>query len=462
MSPPKASSPPNALHAYKRVGALETISYSLGDVGFNLYWAPLTAFLMIYLTDVVGLSATVVGGLLVAMRITSAIGDPIFAALADRTHTIYGRYRPWFLWLALPLAAAGFMAFSTAGFPEHSRVIAVYISFCTLNLIYTAIMAPYNALSGALTPDAGQREYLMSMRFGAGFLATVFFTWLTPKLVSFTGPGEEALGWQFAMTLFGVVAAGIFINLFLNTDERFAPRTPPRPNPLRDVADLFGNRPWVALFCLAFVVMIAFALHTGMAPYYIKYFAGRPDLLTGFAMLFSLGLAAGAASTSTLTRFMTRRALIAAMLGLVSAAGIGLYFATPSQIALILLCQLLTGLALGPVSAICMVMYADVADFNAWKTGHSATAMTYSLIMVARKIGAALAMALITWALAAQGYTANAPASPALLEQIRLLIGLVPAAMAAVGAVIIVFYDLAADKVIRVQAELAVGLGHNQ
>ncbi|ESQ92211.1 hypothetical protein ABAC460_04795 [Asticcacaulis sp. AC460] len=444
--------------AYQRVGTVETVSYSLGDIGFNLYWAPMTAFLMLYLTDVVGLSAAAVGGLLVAMRISSAVAEPVFAAIADRTRTAYGRYRPWFLWLSLPLAASGVLAFSTASFTEETRLPAVYISFCLLNLIYTAIMVPYNAMSGALTPDSGQREYLMSARFGGGFLAMVFLTWLTPKLVGFTGPGQEALGWQFAMTVFGVLAAGVFINLFLNTHERFTPQSAPHANPLRDVGDLFTCRPWVALFLLGFVQMAAFALHTGVAPYYIKYYVGDPDLVTGFTMLFGLGLAAGAATTSTLTRWLTRRSLIAVMLGIVAASSLGLYLAPRDQLGLILFCQLLGGLALGPIWAITMAMYADVADFNAWRTGKTATAMTFSLLMVARKIGAAIAVALIAWALTAEGYTANTAASGALLDHIRILIGVVPAGMAALGALIIGFYDLKADQVIRVQAEIAGGI----
>ncbi|ESQ76318.1 MFS transporter [Asticcacaulis sp. AC402] len=446
------------LAAYQRVGTVETVSYSLGDIGFNLYWAPLTAFLMLYLTDVVGLSAVAVGGLLVCMRVSSAVAEPIFAAIADRTHTTFGRYRPYFLWLSLPLAAAGVLAFSTASFFEAGRLPAVYISFCLLNLIYTAIMVPYNAISGALTPDSGQREYLMSARFGGGFLAMVFLTWLTPKLVGFTGPGEEALGWQFAMTLFGVVAAGIFINLFLNTHERFTPQAPPNTNPLLDVGDLFTCRPWVVLFALALVQMVAFALHTGVAPYYVKYYIGDPGLVTGFIMLFGLGLAAGAAMTSTLTRWLHRRSLIAYMLGLTAASSLGLYLAPHDQIGLILFCQLLSGLALGPIWAITMAMYADVADFNAWRTGKSATAMTFALLMVARKIGATIAITLIAWALTVQGYTANTQASTELLDHIRILIGLVPAAMAALGAVIIGFYNLNPAQLVRAQAELAVGI----
>lgn len=453
-----SSSDKTALHAYEPVGVLETISYGLGDCGFNLYWAPLTAFFMIYLTDVVGVHPAAVGALLITMRLISAIAEPAFGAFADRTQTQYGRYRPWFLWLAVPLAAAGILAFSVADVPQNFKLIAVYVSVILLNLVYTAGNVAYNALSGVITPESRQREIMMSLRFGGAFLSAVFITWLTPKLVAFTGPGKEALGWQFAMTVYGVVLIAIFVNLFLHTEERFSQDSTPRKNPLSDIADLFSNRPWVVLFALGSVVMVAFTLHMAATPYYMKYYIGRPELVTSFAMSFSLGLAAGSAATMLLTRLMSRPVLIAVMLALLGCASLGLYYVPQAQLMTIFILQVVTGTALGTVSTITFAMYADVADFNAWKTGHRATAMTYSMINFGKKIGAAVAAALIGWALSSQGYTANAAPSAGLLENIRLMMGLVPAGLAFAGALIAGIYDLTPNAVARLQAEIVSGL----
>ena len=442
-----------ALQAYEPVRPLETISYSLGDCGFNLYWAPLTAFLMIYLTDVVGIKVAAVGGLLVIMRLLGAVADPLFAAFADRTRTQYGHYRPYFLWLCVPLAASGILAFSMAGIPEVGKLPAVYISLNILYLVYTAIMVPYNALSGVMTPDGAQRETIMSMRFGLAFLTSVLITWVTPKLVSFTGVGQEALGWQFAMTVYGVIAVLIFVNLFLNVKERIDTAQMPGVNAFQDVMDLFRSGPWLALAAAGFMIMMATALHTGVSSYYIKYLAGRPDLMTAFAMCFGLGLAAGSAAASWLALKASRRAVIAGSLALTGAAGIGLYCVPSSEIGVIFALQVLTGMALGPVSTLTFAMAADIADLNAWKTGRRATAMTFSGIMSVKKVGAALAAALIGYALATKGYAANEAASPALLDNIRLLMGLLPAVMAAVGAGLIWLCDLDGARVRRVKAE---------
>ncbi len=445
-----------ALEAYEPISTGEVISYGLGDVGFNLYWAPITAFLMMYLTDVVGIKAASVGGLFVVMRLLSGIADPIFAAIADRTHTSYGRYRPWFLWLCVPLAAIGIVAFSTAGIPKDSQLFVVCLSMPILNIIYTAVTVPYNALSGVISPDSKQREVIMSARFGGAFLSAVFVTWLTPKLVEFSGNGDQALGWQFAMTVYGVIFILIFINLFVQTRERFSTTAQPNANPLADIRDLFRNRPWVVQFILAFVVMIAFILHTGVTPYYVKYSLGRPDLVTPFAMVFGLGLAAGSAASSILTRWFSRQLLIALMLGVVGVSGIGLYLTPPAQIALTFALQTFTGIALGTVSTLTFAMYADTADFNAWKTGKRATAMTYSMIMFSKKIGAAVAAVIVSWTLTSH-YVANAAPTPDILANLRVSMGLVPAVMAFIGVGIIWLYDLTPEKVTRLQMQLLGG-----
>ena len=85
----------------------EKISYGLGDMGFNFYWANISAFLLIYYTDVFGISAAAAGTMMLITKIIDAITDPLMGALADRTQSRFGKFRPYLLWMALPLAGAG-------------------------------------------------------------------------------------------------------------------------------------------------------------------------------------------------------------------------------------------------------------------------------------------------------------------------------------------------------------------
>ena len=450
------SAPESPRPAYAPLRPVEILSYALGDAGFNFYWAPMSAFLMIYLTDVVGVGMATVALLVTVMRLVSAVADPLFAAIIDRTHTDYGRYRPWFLWLALPLAASGVLAFSTSGLPVGARVPAVFVSIILFNLIYTAANVAYNALSGVITSNPKQREVLLSIRFFGAFLTAAGVTWLTPKLVAFPGAHQDALGWQFAMTIFGVTAALIFGNLFLHTRERFAFASEPRPHPLGDIKDLLTSRPWVVLFIQAFLMTIASMLHTGLTPYYVKYLVGRADLVPLFTAVFTGGLAVGSGLCPLLTRWLDQRQAVALMLGVTCLCGFGFYVMPAGRVEVIFVLQALCGLAFGTVSTLTFAMYGDTADFNAVRTGHRATAMTYSGIMFSKKIAAAMAAAAIGWGMTTHGFTANAAASPATLTTIRLLIGIAPAALALLGAGAIAFYDLNVSRHGRSQADRVV------
>jgi GPH family glycoside/pentoside/hexuronide:cation symporter len=198
-------------------------------------------------------------------------------------------------------------------------------------------------------------------------------------------------------------------------------------------------------------------LRTSVSPYFMKTYAGRPDLVVSFLMTFTLGLAAGSVTVAFLTRRLSRQASLALMLGVIAVSGLGLYLCGPHQILLMFALQAISGAAFGFIGTLTFAMYADTADYNAWKTGHRATAMTYSMIMFSKKVGAAGAAAFIGWALA--HYAANLPAPPAILDNIRLLTGLAPAILALVGIGIIALYDLTPEKVVKLQAQLLGGLG---
>lgn len=443
----------SALHAYEPIRPLEVISYSLGDAGFNLYWAPLTAFLMIYLTDVAGMKPAVTGTLLLTMRLAGAVVDPLFAAIADRTHTSYGQYRPWFLWLCLPLAAAGIATFSAASLPLPIRLTAIFVCLPLLNIIYSAASLAYAALSGVITPDSEQRDSLLSVRFGSAFLGAVAITWLTPKLIHWAGRGDQALGWEFTMTLYGVLSVFLFLAVFLNTQERFSVAAQPRLNPLRDVADLFCSRPWLVLFVLGIIHMAALMLHTAATPYFIKYVAARPDLVGSFMMVFYLGLAAGSGLCSSLTHYASRQVWIIVALIVAALSSLSLYLCPGTALTVLFSLQTLAGVAFGVIATLTFAMYADAADYNAWKTGYRATAMTYAMINVGKKIAAAGAGAAVGWLLSSSGYVAGAAPETA-MQQMRLLLGLLPASLCLLGALVIIIYNLSPQKVLSLQTQL--------
>ena len=163
MVQPAATSADGGARA--RLRFREKAGYGIGDFGFNLYWANISAFLLIFYTDVMGLAAAAVGTMMLVTKIVDAITDPLIGALADRTRTRWGRFRPYLLWGALPLAVTGVLTWTVPDLDQGGKLLWAYATFSLMMLAYTVLSMPYSALSGVMTADSQQRTTLISFRF---------------------------------------------------------------------------------------------------------------------------------------------------------------------------------------------------------------------------------------------------------------------------------------------------------
>ena len=432
----------------------EKIGYGLGDMGFNFYWANISAFLLIYYTDVFGISAAAAGTMMLVTKIVDAFTDPLMGAIADRTRSRFGKFRPYLLWLALPLAGAGVLTYSTPDLGETGKLVWAYGTYTLLMLVYTAINIPYSALSGVITNDSQQRTTLISYRFIGGFSGGILVTYLTPKLVPLLGQGDDVLGWQLTMLVFGIAAALMFFITFLTTKERIAPLSL-QPNAVRqDLTDLKNNKPWLVLFALALIIMVTITMRAGSGVYYFKYYVVRPDLVGEFLSSYMLALALGAAATPLMTRFIDKKRLMVLLMSLAGLLSISLYFVPADAVGIIFALNLAIGFVLGPKSPLAFSMYADTADYNEWRTGRRATAMTFAAATFSQKLGGAIASALIGWLLAAIGYVANEQQSSGSQTGIVLLISVIPGVIALLAAFVMRYYSLDNQQLAKIQCDL--------
>ena len=253
-------------------------------------------------------------------------------AIADRTRSRWGRFRPYLLFGALPLAFTGVLTWTVPDLDGGGRLLWAYATFTLMMLAYTVLSMPYSALSGVMTADSQQRTTLISFRFIAAFAGTTLVSWLTLDLVRWLGRGDEPLGWQLTLGLYGIIAAACFAAVFLSTRERIEPPAQQRSTMRQDVLDLLHNRPWLVLFVLALVIMVTIVMRSGSLVYYLKYYVDRPELTGLFLGSYSVALAVGAALTPLLTRLVDKRRL---MMGLMAGVGVlscAMYFVPREQI----------------------------------------------------------------------------------------------------------------------------------
>jgi GPH family glycoside/pentoside/hexuronide:cation symporter len=432
----------------------EKIGYACGDIASNFYWRVFDVFLFIFYTDVFGLSAAAVGTMMLVTRLIDALSDPLMGAIADRTNTRFGKFRPYLLWGILPMIAAGVLTFTVPDVSDSNKLIWAYGTYIFMMLAYTFINVPYGALLGVVTGDSQQRTTLTSFRFIGAFSGGSLVAYMTPELVAYLGQGNEALGWQYTMLVYGLIAAMLFIITFLSTTERISPPSQQKTPVWQDLKDLTENPPWKVLFVLALIIMMTISLRGSSGTFYFKYYVERPDLIGSFAMTYMIALALGAASTPLLTKFIDKRSLLMILMTIVAALSLLFYFVPKDNISLMFTLQILIGLSLGPKSPLVFSMYADTADFSEWRTGRRATAMIFSAAAFAQKLGGAFAGAMIGWLLASLGYAANQVQTGASQEGIVLLMTLIPALFAAIAVPLIYCYPLDDKKLKQVQHEL--------
>jgi GPH family glycoside/pentoside/hexuronide:cation symporter len=320
---------------------------------------------------------------------------------------------------------------------------------------YTGSNIPYNALSGVMSSEPQERATINGLRFIFAFGGSTLVTWLTLSLVERLGHGNDRLGWSLTMAAWGLAACGLFALVFFNTRERIAPPPSQRSRFRQDVIDLAGNRPWMVLFFLALIIMLTITLRTATAAYYFKYFVGRPELMKRFVPTYMAAAAAGASLTPVLTRFFDKRLLLLVLMSITGVLSIAFFFIPKDQVTWMFALQIAIGLALGPKSPLVFAMYADTADYNEWRTGRRATALTFAAATFSQKLGTALAAAVMGWLFTALGYVANAVQTPRSQTGIVLLMSVIPALFAFAAVAVTLFYNLDNTLMARVQAELA-------
>ncbi len=171
----------------QKVSIKEKIGYALGDGAANIAWRGVATFLFIFYTDVFGLSPAVVGVLFLVARFSDGISDVLMGIIGDRTKTKYGKFRPWILWTAIPLAIILALLFTDPNFSNSGKIMYAYITYIVFTLIYTANNVPYGALMAVMTGDDKERASIGSFRMVGAFSGGMLVQGLLLFLVIYFG-----------------------------------------------------------------------------------------------------------------------------------------------------------------------------------------------------------------------------------------------------------------------------------
>ena len=439
----------------QKLSIKEKVGYGLGDFAANIVFQTVMIFLMYYYTDIFGIPAAAVGTLFLLSRIWDAINDPMMGAIADRTKSKYGRFRPWIKWTAFPFGILAVLMFTTPDFSVTGKIIYAYVTYILMMMVYTANNIPYGALSGVMTSNSVERTSLNSYRFVLGQSAALMVQALTLPLIAFFGAGNKALGYQLTMAFFAVIAIGMFYVTFYSTKERIEPVQTEATPLMEDLKDLMHNRPWVILFVMGLVTFIFLSLRIAVGLYYFQYYVGDEGLFSMFAVLGTIGLIIGIPLSKPLTKKFGKRNTYIASNVLSGLAVLALFFPSPDQYYIAYGLSALVGFLNGPGVPILWAMYADTADYAEWKFGRRATGIVFSAATFGQKFGWGIGGAITGWLLALFNYVPNAVQSPEAIWGIKMMLSVIPGVLMILSAGVLFFYNLTEPFMEKVQAELS-------
>lgn len=467
----------------QKLSVLEKVGYSLGDLAANLVFQTLVTWIAYYYLNIYGLKPEHASMLTLVVGLIAAFAfNPVMGAIADRTKSKWGKFRPWILWTAVPLGVVSLLAFRPPGFEAYqSNVIYAVVTYALLLLLYAANNLPYGALSGVITGDMKERNSLGSYRFVAVMFAQFFVQVFMYNFIIKAGGGTDAasmkVGISKVMTVLAIVGTVMLVICFLTTKERIIPKPEQKSSLKEDLGDLVKNKPWLIILTVTTLIFITLALKGGSYVYYFENYVDKAEL-TAFLEPFkkflptfendtSLGLGVfngggilvgliGIMISPIFANKYGKRNVFMASLLVATVFIILFYFFPPKSIGIIFLAQVLHGFFYGINTPILWTMIADVADYSEWKNNRRATAIIFSAMMVGLKAGLSIGSSLVTWILGAYNYMPESKTiqTDTAVNGIKMLVSIYPAIPFLVAVVLLFFYEINKVKELQIESDL--------
>ena len=468
----------------EKLSISEKIGYSLGDLAANLVFQTLMTYLAYFYTDIYGLEANDATAIIFIVGTIAAFGfNPIVGAIADRTNSKWGKFRPWILWTAVPLGIVSVLAFSTPDFEYQGKVIYAVITYTLLLLLYASSNLPYSALSGVITGDMKERNSISSYRFVAVMFAQFFVQVFMLPIIIYAGNGDKAIGIELVMTWLAIIGTFMLLITFVTTKERIVPTAEQKSTVMEDLSDLIKNKPWVIMLVLTTLTFVSLAMKGGSYVYYFENyvdktrltdfispildflssigvnFFGNDPVSAGFG-LFNAGgiifMIIGIGLSKPLADAYGKRNIFGFFL-LVSTLFIILFnFFDKTSVELMFGAQVLHGFFYGITIPLLWAMIADVADYSEWKNNRRATAIIFSAMMVGLKLGLTIGSALVAKILGSYGYIPGVEngQTEVAIQGTKMLVSMFPAIPFLIGVVLLFFYEINKEMESQIEIDL--------
>ena len=392
------------------------IGYGAGDIAGNCVYALLTAFMMIYLTDTIGMSMGVVSTLIALSKVFDGVTDFFFGRMIDKTHTKMGKARPWMLWPYIGCAVTLVCCFSIpTSWGQTAQYIFFFLSYTLLNAVFfTANNIAYASLTALITKNTSERVQIGSFRFIFAFATKIVIEAVTIFAVNWLGGG--VVGWRMIAIIYAIVG------LITNTLSVFSVKELPEADEemeeereeehkltfLKSFKILLKNKYYV-IICCSYILTQLYASVIGMGTYYTKYIMGNEEIFSTISLAINITMVVALTILPYVIKKMGGMYKLNILGYIIAALGrvgvmVGGYM---GNLPLMLAFTAVSTIGIAPLQGDLNALIACCSEHTTLKTGHRLEGMMYSCSSLGIKLGGALGTAICGWMLDAAGYVEN-------------------------------------------------------
>lgn len=449
-----------------RLSFPERLGYGIGDYSGNLIYSSISAFLLLYYTNVVGASAAMAASIIAISKIFDGVSDLIMGTIVDRTHSKYGKARPWILRLCIPFAIAAVLLFAVPS-SLSGKGLFIYM-FLTYNLVstifYTGINVPYAAMNGLMTTNQYERGLLGNFRMLLATAGTMTVNTFVLKMVCALGNGEQynQAGWTKTYIIIGIATVVLNLFMFASCKERVIEDSVNESGEKENVPfitslkGLFTNKYWLLIVVALFVMYFMMSCFFGSAAYYVQYTMGNMDFYAPISNALSMAQIITMFVTPFIMKKIGKRytmliGMVISAIGFIAAGMVG------ANLTMQIVFSVVKGIGFGCSAAVMFGLLQDAILYGQWKNGFGSSGMGNAASSFCSKVGSGIGTAVLGWVLAAGGFNPEitTQASSA-ITAIDFSFAWIPAITVIIAEICMLFFDL--DKHYeKVVADLAAG-----
>jgi glucuronide carrier protein len=430
------------------------LGYAAGEVANNLTFQMVSVFLLIYYTDVAGISAAAAGTLFLVVRIWGGFTDLLAGRRVDKTSTRWGKFRPYLLFGPVPLLALLVAMFSIpGGLGDGGKLAWAFASYALFSLAYSFVNIPYGSLAAAMTQEPDARAKLSSARAASASVTILLIAAAVSPQIESSGDLQRSL--TITTVIFAAIGLGLYLWCFATSRETVR-REGDEVGVRETVSMIRHNRP-LLLLCASSLLFLTgmFSLST-VAVYYARDVLGNADLYVVMTLVQTVAMVAAAALVPKAVAAVGKKRtyIVAGTLATVAAAAFAL--APGSTPAIGIACYGVLGLGFGVINTLIFALQADTVEYGEWRSGVRAEGASYSVLSFTRKTGQGIGGAAAAYTIGLGGYISGAASqSDAAVDSIRIAAGIVPAVAVAASAAVMLAYPLTETAFRTLVGELA-------